>query len=149
MQVTVPNFLADAWDACGSFTEAFCDTYESVTLAYDKAAAEGRLPTTHDVVVEEEAACADLRTALLRGDGWLGSTELARQYGCARQHVWRMAKEIGCPLGLHRSAARRLVEQAVRDGVTRPRDILSWLAATHPEVELPTANTISAWKRRM
>jgi len=60
MEVPVPNFLQDAWDASESFAIAFCDTYETVTQGYDAAHEAGRLPHQLDAAVDRAAIAAAL-----------------------------------------------------------------------------------------
>lgn len=149
MQVTVPNFLMDAWDASPSFAVAFCDTYEAVTQGYERAAAEGRLPTTHDVVPDEDKPTFELQKALLRGEGSLGGRVLAAKYGVARSTVHRDAAELGITVFTAKGAARQIAEECFRDGETRPRVILAVIAERMPEAALPKRNTITQWRLRM
>lgn len=149
MEVTVPNFLMDAWDREGSFRSAFCDTYEAVTQAYEVAASDGRLPTTHDVVEEVEDQPSALHSALARGEGKLGATELARRYGFSRQHVWRVGKALGITIApSSKSLARLEAEKFFEVGVTSPTTIIAALAAADPSAGPVHRNTISQWHTR-
>jgi len=148
MQVTCPNFLQDAWDASESFAEAFCSVYQTICDGYEQAAAEGRLPTTHDVVADECTPATELQKALLRGEGWLGSVELARRYECHRSTVARVAGDLGITLRPRKGAARDVAEAHFRDGETRPRVILAAIAEALPDSEPPKRNTITQWRIR-
>lgn len=147
MIVPVPNFLADAWDTHESFASAFCSVYESVTLGYDKAVAEGRFRPDGDLVVDESLSVSDLQCALIRGEGNLGASELARRYGVHRSHVWRVAVEMGITLTQGKSPLRQIVEREFfENGITSPSAIIAALTAR--EVAPPKRNTISQWRTR-
>lgn len=159
-KVPAERILWERWEAMGDFRSAFLSWADDLLAGYDGAVANGTLPTSHDLTPDEpepeyadrKPGYATLQTALAAGEGWKGGAALAREHDLARTVVYTVAERMGVTLEgplARKNLMRVATEALVKDGVSQPRRILVELERQFPGEQLPLANTITTWKRRM